>query len=128
VKLTVEPGRFVPCWKEQKKQSKSKVLRDHCPKRRKMEQPLTEKKRKFLSMVKNGTHKIRGLHRILKKPDSKINSGSVSAQGQKTGAAAETVQEQENSTQKKLSNKKMNVFKTKLSAVAATANFQQKKG
>ncbi len=79
-------------------------------------------------MVKNGTHKIRGLHRILKKPDSKINSGSVSAQGQKTGAAAETVQEQENSTQKKLSNKKMNVFKTKLSAVAATANFQQKKG
>jgi hypothetical protein len=52
----------------------------------------------------------------------------VSAQGQKTGAAAETVQEQENSTRKKLSNKKMNVFKTKLSAVAATANFQQKKG
>ncbi len=111
VKLTVEPGHFVPCWKEQKKQSKSKVLRDHCPKRRKMEQPLTEKKRKIFSMVKNDTHKIRGLHRIWKKPDTKINAGSVSAQGKKTGAAAETVQEWENSTWKNCATRKRKCYK-----------------
>jgi hypothetical protein len=33
----------VPCWKELKKQAKSKVLRDHRPKRRKMKQPLLGK-------------------------------------------------------------------------------------
>jgi hypothetical protein len=47
----VELGRFVTCWKEWKKQAKSKVLRDCHPKRRKMEQPLlgkinTERKEK----------------------------------------------------------------------------------
>ncbi len=54
----VEPGRFVPCWKERKKQAKSKVLRDRRPKRRKMEQPLlgkintlTEKKQKQQKFV-----------------------------------------------------------------------------
>jgi hypothetical protein len=39
----VEPGCFVPCWKERKKQVKSEVLRDGRPKRRKMEQPLLSK-------------------------------------------------------------------------------------
>ncbi len=71
----VEPGCFVTCWKEQKKQAKSKVLRDRCPKRRKMEQPLlgkmnalTEKKqKKKFSVVKNDTHKIRGVHRVKNK-------------------------------------------------------------
>ncbi len=69
----VEPGCFVTCWKKQKKQAKSKVLRDLCPKRKKMEQPLlgeintlTENIKKF-SVVKNDMHKIRGLHRVKNK-------------------------------------------------------------
>jgi hypothetical protein len=69
----VEPDRFEPCWRERKKQAKSKVLRDCRPKRRNMEQPLLGKinkqtsKEKKCSVVKNDTHKIRGLHRVKNK-------------------------------------------------------------
>jgi hypothetical protein len=64
----VEPDRFVPCWKERKKQAKSKVLRDRRPKRRKMKQPLLgkintlaekEQQKFFFSVVNNDMHKIR---------------------------------------------------------------------
>jgi hypothetical protein len=69
----VEPGRFVTCWKKQKKQAKSKVLRDPCLKRKKMEQPLlgrnqhTDRKEKKMFCGQNGMHKIRGLHRVKNK-------------------------------------------------------------
>ncbi len=65
----VESGCSVTCWKKQKRWEKSIVLRNLRPKRKKMEQPLmgkintlTEKKNFYV--VKNNTHKIRGLHRV----------------------------------------------------------------
>ncbi len=54
-----------------------------------------------------------------------MSAESVSAQGRKTGAAAETVQERENSTWKKWCNEKW--MCSKLSAVVATANSNRKK-
>jgi hypothetical protein len=53
-----------------------------------------------------------------------MSTGSVSAQGQKTDAAAETVQKRENSTRKNCATRKR--MCSKLSAVLATPNFQQK--
>jgi hypothetical protein len=100
----VEPGHFVPWWKERKKQAKSKVLRDQRPKRRKMESHFWAKstrKEENIYVVKNDMHKIRGLHRVKNKNlIPKMRAGLVLAQGQKTGAADETVQKQENSTRK----------------------------
>ncbi len=40
-----------------------------------------------------------------------MSAGSVSAQGRKTGAAAETVQKREKTAHRKWRNKKTNVFK-----------------
>ncbi len=64
----VELGRFVTCWKIQKKQVKSKMLRDLRPKRRKMEEPLlgkintlTEKTTFFFSVVKTTCTRFTGL-------------------------------------------------------------------
>jgi hypothetical protein len=55
-----------------------------------------------------------------------MSAESGSAQGRKTGAAAGTVQERENSTHKKNGATRKRMC-SKLSAVVATANFQQKK-
>jgi hypothetical protein len=54
-----------------------------------------------------------------------MSAGSMSAQGRKTGAAAETVQKRENSTRKNGATRKR--MCSKLSAMVATTNFQQKK-
>jgi hypothetical protein len=63
-----------------------------------------ETKKKF-SVVKNDTHKMRGLHRV-----KKMSAGSVLAQGRKMGAAAKTVQKRQKTVQQKWRNKKTNVF------------------
>jgi hypothetical protein len=63
-------------------------------------------------VVKNITHKIGGLQRVKNiNLIQKMSAWSLSVQGQKMGAAAETVQKQQKQHTKKWCNKKTNEFK-----------------
>ncbi len=82
-----------------------------------MEQPLLGKintltEKNNFSVVKNDTHKIRGLHRIKIKTWYKMSAGSGVSPGSKSGTAAETVQKRQKQYMKKWRNKKMNVVES----------------